>query len=445
LLTFQETFQRFKQQGWVNNLEFELICKDGSLLPISLNATAIYDAAGDFLMSRSILFDIRDRKHIEAALRDSEAKFRSLSESSPNGVLMTDAQGHFIYTNPRAQEICGYSFEEALGTGWTGFIHPDDLLPLLAHWESAIVHPQNLMFNQVRHVHQDGTVRYGRIKLAPLQDATSQFTGYVGTIEDITEQRQIETMKNEFISVVSHELRTPLTAIRGSLGLLANGVYDRKPEKGKKMLVLALDQTDRLVRLVSDILDLKRLESGQVALTKQSCEAATLMIQSAEMMQDLAQQNCITLSVTPLYVPVWAAPDAIAQTLTNLISNAIKFSPEGSTIWLSAELVEDEAGRQGVAEPIRSSSQVCFAIKDQGRGIPADKLETIFGQFQQVDASDSRQKGGTGLGLAICRSIVQQHGGQIWVESTLGKGSTFYFTLPTSPQSEVSSEKLTKQ
>lgn len=429
-LKFQENFPQFKQQGWVNNLEFELICKDGSTLPVNLNATAMYDAAGQFLMSRSTLFDIRDQKQIEAALRDSEAKFRSLSESSPSGVLMTDAQGHVVYTNPRAQEICGYSFEEALGTGWTRFIHPDNLLPLLAQWEKAILQPQSLIFDEVRHVHKDGTVHYGRVKLAPLLDANGQLTGYVGTIADITKQRQIETMKNEFVSIVSHELRTPLTAIRGSLGLLANGVYDQKPEKGQKMLMLALNQTDRLVRLVSDILDLKRLESGQVTLTKQNCEAATLITQSAEAMQDLALQSHITLSITPLSISVWADADAITQTLTNLISNAIKFSPDGSTIWLSAELVE---GAEGTERYVR------FAVKDQGRGIPVDKIETIFGQFQQVDASDSRQKGGTGLGLSICRSIVQQHGGQIWVESVLAKGSTFYFTLPTAAESTVCS------
>lgn len=437
---FQESFEQFKQRGWANNLEFELICRDGSILSINLNATAIYDAAGNYLMSRSTLFDLRDRKQIEAALRQSEAKFRSLSESSPNGVWMTDTQGQTLYTNPRAQEICGYSFAEALGIGWTQFIHPDDLLPFFAQWERATVLSQNRcqnpVFDEVRYVHKDGSIRYGQIKLAPLLDANNQLTGYVGTIEDTTEQRQIENMKNEFVSIVSHELRTPLTAIRGSLGLLANGVYDRKPEKGKQMLQLALTQTERLVRLVSDILDLKRLESGQVPLIKQSCEAATLLTQSAETMQALAQQNHITLSVTPLSVPVWAAPDAITQTLTNLISNAIKFSPAGSTIWLSAERVENEWENQKINEFIPPSTpHIRFAIKDQGRGIPSDKIETIFGQFQQVDASDSRQKGGTGLGLAICRSIVQQHGGQIWVESVLTEGSTFYFTLPTSPTS----------
>ncbi len=133
----------------------------------------------------------------------------------------------------------------------------------------------------------------------------------------------------------------------------------------------------------------------------------------------IADSAGITLCVSPVSAQVWVAPDTIIQTLTNLLSNAIKFSPSNTTITLSAQ---------------PQSDHVLFQVKDQGRGIPADKVEAIFGRFQQVDVSDSRQKGGTGLGLAICQSIVQQHGGHIWAESTLGEGSTFYFTLPVPPE-----------
>jgi signal transduction histidine kinase len=226
-------------------------------------------------------------------------------------------------------------------------------------------------------------------------------------------------MKNEFISIVSHELRTPLTAIRGSLGLLATGALNNHPERMQRMIEIASMDTERLVRLVNDILDLERLESGRVTLVKECCDAAVLIERSVEAMRSLAQNENITLSVSPISVLVWASADHIIQALTNLLSNAIKFSPPSSTIALTAELQGD---------------CVLFQVKDQGRGIPPDKLETIFERFQQVDSSDSRDKGGTGLGLAICRSIIAQHGGQIWVESVLGEGSTFYFTLPASSQ-----------
>jgi PAS domain S-box-containing protein len=365
--------------------------------------------------------ELAERQRIEHALRQSEALFRSLSESSPIGIFRTDATGAWIYANPRCQAIGDFTWEAALGDGWQRFIHSDDRSEFSQQWQAATADNQEFS-SEIRFARQDGTVRFCRLKTAPVSAAREEIAGHVGTIEDITESRAIAQMKNEFISIVSHELRTPLTAIRGSLGLVANGVYDRKPQRGQRMLQIAATQTDRLVRLVNDILDLGRLESGRVALVKQPCDAATLMLQSADTMRANAEQHGIILSVVPLKIEVWAAPDSIVQVLTNLIGNAIKFSQPGSTVGITAESIAREP-----------TPYVLFQVKDQGRGIPADKLESIFGQFQQVDASDSRKKGGTGLGLTICRSIIQQHGGRIWAESILGAGSTFYFTLPLPP------------
>ena len=374
---------------------------------------------GDVLVA--VHQDITVTKHLEAvrqqaeeALRESEAKFRSLSECSPMGIFMTDMQGQCIYTNPRFHAIFGCTFEELLGKGYEQFIYPEDKEEVLAKWLTAISQKQEFSA-EFRGVRKDGIIRFIRGLSAPIFSVGDEFIGYVGTIEDITDSQAIETMKSEFISIVSHELRTPLASIRGSLGLLAAGVFKNKPETAQQMLNIAAHDTERLVRLVNDILDLERLEAQKVKLNQQWWDALTLMRQSVETVQSLAVQSNITLSVTPTSVRVWADSDRIIQTLVNLVSNAIKFSPPNTTVTLS---LQDQADR------------VLFQIKDQGRGIPADKLEPIFGRFQQVDASDSRQKGGTGLGLAICKSIVQQHGGKIWVESAVGEGSNFYFTLP---------------
>ena len=357
---------------------------------------------------------LRERKRVEEALRHSEALFRSLSESSPIGIFRTDAEGKCIYTNPRCQAICGFTFEEALGDGWMQFAHPDDLQVFLPQWSKATaVCPE--FSGELHYSHRDGTIRVCRIRTAPIVSNEQELIGHVGTVEDITETQAIERMKKEFISIVSHELRTPLSSMRGSLGLLTTGVLDKKPETAKQMLKIAATETERLVRLVNDILDLERLESHNVELLKQWCDAATLMRQSVETLQSFAKENHITVSLSSPKIQIWADPDRIIQTLVNLLNNAIKFSPSHSTVTLDAEFQED---------------RILFQVKDQGRGIPADKLETIFGRFQQVDASDSRQKGGTGLGLAICKSIVQQHGGKIWAESVVGEGSSFYFTLP---------------
>jgi PAS domain S-box-containing protein len=357
--------------------------------------------------------ELQDRIQAQTSLRQSEALFRSLSESSPVGIFRNDTEGNCTYTNPRCQEITGSSFEEHLGDGWQQFIHPEDLKKILPQRSAEMAAKQKASV-ELRHIHKNGTIRLCQVKAAPILSTAHELLGYVGTVEDITESRAIEQMKNEFISIVSHELRTPLASIRGSLGLLASDVLNDDPDTAKHMLEIAAIETERLVRLVSDILDLERLESNEVVLEKEWCNANTLMQQAIEVLQPLAEEKQIALSFSPIPVQIWAASDRIIQTLVNLLSNAIKFSPPFSNVALSVS---------------RQANRVLFQVQDQGRGIPANKLETIFGRFQQVDASDSRNEGGTGLGLSICRNIVQQHSGQIWVESAVGQGSTFYFTI----------------
>ena len=427
--------------------------KNGTEFWVELSLVPIADESGWFTHWVSVQRDISDRKLAEAALqqlnellemrvvqrtreletsqtelRESEALFRSLSESSPVGIFKIDADGKCTYTNPRCLAIGGFTATEALGDGWMRFIYPEDIKLIQSKWSESRSLDREFLC-EFRHIQPDGTIRFGRVKTAPIFSDKGQLIGYVGTVIDITESLAIEKMKNEFISIVSHELRTPLASIRGSLGLLAAGVLKDKPETAKQMLEIASSDTERLVRLVNDILDLERLESSQVTLVKQWCDAQVLMRKSAEAVMSLAAENQINLSVLPASAQIWADPDRIVQMLVNLLSNAIKFSPPGCTVTVRVEDLGDSLGDS-------YASRVLFEVKDRGRGIPADKLETIFGRFQQVDASDSRQKGGTGLGLAICRSIVQQHGGRIWAQSVVSEGTSFYFTVPAPLEGE---------
>jgi PAS domain S-box-containing protein len=414
---FQESFDRFKTQGQVDNLEFEIIRKNGSLLPVSLSATVARDEDGNYLMSRSTIVDMSERKEAQAALQESARRWHTLLNNVQMVVVGLDRNGQVEYVNPFFLQLTNYSEAEVLGQNWfehflpakDNFFGHDSFHELLEHdfhsyYENSILTKSGsqrmIAWNNILLHNADGTIA-GRMSIG----------------EDITKRQEVDRLKSEFVSTVSHELRTPLTAIRGSLGLLAAGVYNTKPEKNQQMLNIAAEQTDRLVRLVNDILDLQRLESDKVELVRKSCSVLDLIHQSIAVMQTSADASDIRLQVEGEDFLVWAFPDAIQQTLTNLLSNAIKFSNAQSSIYLSAKAQDD---------------WVLIAIQDGGRGIPADQLETIFERFQQVDASDSRQKGGTGLGLAICRHIVEQHGGRIWAESTVGEGSTFYFTLPAS-------------
>ncbi|KAB8331556.1 PAS domain S-box protein [Scytonema tolypothrichoides VB-61278] len=407
LLIVHQCHQPREWQTW----EIDLLKQLTSQMAIAIQQSQLY---------QQLRKELHERLRIELELRRSENLFRSLSELAPVGIFKGDAQGQMIYTNPRCQAICGFTFKEALGYGWTEFIHPEDRQLSQLQWSALSTHTE--FSQEMRFVHRDGTIRFTRVIVVLIFSESGELVGHVGTVEDITESQAIEKMKQEFISIVSHELRTPLAAIRGSLGLLAAGVLKNQPETSQQMLEIAASDTERLVRLVNDILDLERLEANKIFLVKRWCDADALMRQSVETMRALAVENNITLCIIPSSVQVWADPDQILQTLVNLVSNAIKFSSSETTVTLSVQALSDH---------------VVFQIQDQGRGIPHDQLESIFGRFQQVDASDSRQKGGTGLGLAICRSIIQQHGGRIWAESVLGKGSVFYFTLPQRPQNNA--------
>ncbi len=403
--------------------EYRVVYPDGSVHWLMARARGIEGESRQPARAIGVLLDITDRQQVEEALRESEEKFRQLAENIQDVFWIEDLQTQkILYVSPTYETVWGRRCEDLYRNfnNWLEAIHPDDRSQTAQTFREKV--PQGRFSQEYRIIRPDGSVRWIRDRAFPIQTESGTTTRLAGIAEDITERHVVEKLKKEFISIVSHELRTPLTAIRGALGLLDAGLYDKKPDRMKEMLHIASSQSDRLVRLVNDILDLERLESGKSKLMLQPCNAAIPIEQSVDVMRSQAEQNQIALSVRLLDIEVYADLDAIVQTLTNLLSNAIKFSPPGSTIWIAAE--------RAVSENENISPFVCFSVKDSGRGIPSDKLDTIFGRFQQVDSSDAREKGGTGLGLAICQTIVQQHGGQIWVESQMGEGSTFFFTLP---------------
>jgi signal transduction histidine kinase/CheY-like chemotaxis protein len=239
----------------------------------------------------------------------------------------------------------------------------------------------------------------------------------------LQQRKQLDNLKDEFISTVSHELRTPLTSIHGALGLLSSGKAGHVDEKAGNLLRIASSNTERLVRLINDILDLERMESGRAPLQIRRLELREVVAQAVETMRSMAEKFAVVLEIVPepteLAIAFDGDPDRIQQVLTNLLSNAIKFSPRGGLVKVSTASDGDN---------------LVLQVMDAGRGVPVEKLESIFDRFGQVEASDARQKGGTGLGLAICRSIVAQHGGTIWAERNdtkgNGPGTTVIVRLP---------------
>ncbi|KQU67994.1 PAS domain S-box protein [Phycicoccus sp. Root101] len=272
-----------------------------------------------------------------------------------------------------------------------------------------------------RHTRADGSAFDSEWISAPIV-AEGVESGAVVVFRDVSEQRAVERMKDQFLAVVSHELRTPLTSIRGALGLLGGGAAGELPAAAGRMVDLATVSTNRLIRLVTDILDIERLAAGQMALYPQACDTSALVAASLQDTAAFVAERRVRIDAEGPPARVMADPDRAIQVLTNLITNAVKFSDPGSVVQVTTR----EIGRQ-----------VCFEVRDHGPGLPPDQFEVIFEPFRQADASDTRRHGGTGLGLAICRGLVEQHGGRIWGTNHPQGGAQFSFTLPLAPTEEM--------
>jgi PAS domain S-box-containing protein len=374
-----------------------------------------YDPDGEIATVLLVYTDITANKLNEIALTEANRRWQSLLDNVRLIVVGLTCDGLVEYVNPFFLESTGYALDEAIGKDW--FTH---FLPQITQENLKEAFSDSLINNFQQHYQNPIVTKTGEERMIAwnntvLHNQDHQIIGTLSIGEDITEKLKVERIKSEFISIASHELRTPLASIRGALGLLASGVLANQPETTKQMLNIASSDTERLVRLVNDILDLERLESSKVTLDRQWYDTAELCRQAVETMQPIATESQIQILAEYKSFQILADGDRLVQTLVNLLSNAIKFSPPQSQVQIRIESFPEA---------------IVFHVRDRGRGIPENHLESIFERFNQVDASDSRQMGGTGLGLAICQSIVQQHGGRIWAESKLSEGSTFSFTIP---------------
>ncbi len=370
--------------------------------------------------------DVTEKTDAENRLHAVMRQRESILESVGDGIYGIDMENRIVFVNQIGARLMGYTQEEMQG---------QDLHALLGHErgdgapyrvEESPIHAARRSSAPIRardevFRHKDGHPVPVEYVACPML-SNGRVTGVVVAFQDVTERRRLDRMKDEFISTVSHELRTPLTALRAALGLIAGGALEKRPEKRSQMMDVAIGNCDRLVRLVNDILDFERSATGRLPMKFQEADAQVLLHRAADLQHSSAQKAGISFRIDAEPVTLWVDESRILQTLGNLISNAIKFSPHGSDVVLRARAL--------------SGAEAVLSIEDQGRGIPPEKLDIIFERFQQVDASDSRDMGGTGLGLAICRNIVRQHGGRIWAESAVGKGSTFFFTVPTVAASE---------
>ena len=354
----------------------------------------------------------------ESRLEELNRQKESILNSVADGIFGTDSAGRIVFVNPAAANMLGAHAFDLIGRTVHSVVHEErkgrEKCSDQCRTGRAFLVREGTSGQDVFY-RKNGASFPVEFSVTPMVEHNVA-VGSVLSFRDISQRYALDRMKDEFVSTVSHELRTPLTSIRGSLGLLSTGLLGEMGEKASNLLRIAVSNSDRLVRLINDILDLERMQSGRAPLTYRSCDLEELAKQAIDAMTPMAEAAKVQLLLDAGPVQVEVDPDRLQQVMTNLLSNAIKFSPPQSQVTVSIERLLDG---------------VTISVSDNGRGIPKDKLESIFDRFQQVDASDARQKGGTGLGLAICRTIVMQHGGRIWAERNADRGSTFRMFLPS--------------
>lgn len=389
----------------------------GDMTWLSINSQPLCDEQGNVYAAVASFYDITARRLAEQELRFQKTLLECQTEASPDGVLVVSPERRCLYSNRRFREMWNLSDREV------DYVMCTCMEALLAQ----VCDPERVR-NEIEELYANPSLS-GKAEIelkdghtferysAPVISAEGEYYGRVWFFRDVTERRAIERMKNEFVAVVSHELRTPLTSIRGSLGLLAGGVVGELPPRAASMIDIALKNSERLIRLINDILDIEKIESGKMIFKFQPVVLDELVRQTIEANRGFGQQYDVAIELTATLpgVQVYADPDRIAQVITNLISNAIKFSPPGGK-------VEVAIGR----EP---RGRIRITVTDHGPGIPVEFRDRIFQKFAQADSSNTRQQGGTGLGLSISRAIVERHSGQIGFVTASGVGTTFYVDL----------------
>jgi PAS domain S-box-containing protein len=395
-------------------------------ITIDMSLKPVLDESGKVLFIIQEGRDITQRVNVENILKINEHKLKSLLACLAEGVYQLDKNGNVIYLNTAAETMIGYSQSEIMGKNMYQLIHANtpsgkvrtnDGCPVPKVISNREIYRETEDFFQ----RKDGSFIPVEFVSSPVIEG-NECVGTVIAFQDITLRKESENRVSEFYSTVSHELRTPLTSIRGALRLLEGGKGGEISEKAMKLVKMGRTECDRLVRLINDMLDIRKIEAGKLELKPILLTASMPVAEALENLTPYATENRVKLKsdITEDF-SFQADQDRLTQILTNLISNAIKFSPAEGTVLV-------KVGSGNVLSD--GSKSVRFEVTDNGCGISEAAQQKLFGLFQQVDSSDSRAKGGTGLGLAITKALVEQHQGKIGIISKENEGSTFWFELP---------------
>jgi PAS domain S-box-containing protein len=439
------TFNLFKKTGKVANLEYEMCRKDGSTFPALLNAVAIMDEQGNYLRSRSTIFDNTERRKAENDLRESEAVYRALFEMTNEAIFLIDPKDTcYVQVNPCGKAILGFAEEEELiGRSAGEFIVPEQLPDARQHMQRLLAGEQLTPYERT-FIRKDGTLLVTELALSLIRDGNGKPKLLQSMVRDITQRKQAEEalrqanielervirMKDEFLASMSHELRTPLTGILGITESLLEQIYGPLSDKQ----VRAINNVDvsgrHLLELINDILDVAKMESGKFELQMAPFSLPQVCQSSLQLIRGIAnkKKQKVTFRLHPTDIQMIGDSRRIKQVIVNLLSNAVKYTPAGGSIGLEVEGDQD-------------NQVICLTVWDTGIGVKPEDMEKLFQPFVQIDSSLSRQQNGTGLGLTLVQSLVDLHGGSLQVESSFGHGSRFTASLPWNDSKDVVTEQ----
>ncbi len=372
-----------------------------------------YEEIGDLITwFNQYVEDIESRKRAEEQLAQSLLRQKHIVTCISETIFQFDYQGRILFVNPAWKNISGYNTDVCLGKKFLSFIPQDQKEVFFTSFQEIVENRKDCVSAKFQIVRQDGNLSWVEIHLTP----TIENLTIVGVLSDITERIQIDNLRDEFISTVSHELRTPMCAIQEGLHLMNNPKSGDLNNVQRQLLEISIRNIDRLSELINNVLDYQKYQSETKHITLYYDSLHDTIQEAILLMEPIVKQKGLTIqSILDPYVPlVMFNKDSILQVSINLINNAIKFTEKGGI----------------TIRTIKFDHEVCVCVEDTGIGISQDSIPDLFESFTQVNTKVCSKVKGTGLGLSICKKIILRHNGKIWVESTLGRGSTFCFTIP---------------
>lgn len=412
-----EIIESLKKGNRIEHFETQRITKDGRLLDISLTISPLKDNNGRVIGASKIIRDITKQKEAEKIINESEQKFRLLADSMPQFIWTSDPKGHLNYFNKTVYDYSGLSIDQISEAGWLQIVHADDREENIRQWMQAVETGEPFLLEH-RFRRYDGEYRWQLSRAIPQKDEKGNIQMWVGTSTDIDDLKKHDQQKDDFIKMASHELKTPVTTIKGYVQLLLKMNSDGKDPFLASSLQTINRQIFKLTKLITDLLDVTKIETGSLELKKEHFFIGDIVKEIAEELETTAETHAVTIH-RHSNPAVYADRDRIAQVFTNLFTNAIKYSPKAKEIIIDIDTQADNT---------------IISVKDFGIGMSQNDLPRIFERFYRVAGKDEKTFPGFGIGLFIVKEIITLHGGKVWAESEKDKGSVFYVLLPVNRQ-----------